>query len=1499
MNGKHTTTTTTTTPATKNTTPATTTSTTTKSSRTPQQRSDEILKNVTRLYYSVTVDNFKREQELEGLKRQQRDVQTKIDALERTTTQYKHNSDAELDALKRMIAKESARHIFMETMIKRLRDVAGPSKQQQQQGVNGQYNSQLRELLDFQSQINATQKSMAELIKTSTAKEEHLDNFIRDLESRVSELAKRREEMDRAAKNKKEVDLLIQRLEKDSSTMSLKASDIIVNIQRSYERTQAPDDLELSDLKRKHAVHNNVVQLLPGSPGSPSSRPTVVSPSRDTGSPTKDFRSILQSQKSSPNQTHRSSPNLHNVVVSSNNKTPLSSSGGISASAKDSGVKVANVGGGGASNSSENLKTSSAVGSKGSGKPQSPDITAERSTLSQSITIQTNQYPITLDIQGELHYSTYSLAQDMIGSLRQRFFEQLGRAILDPLDIRTVDDLSIKTSSHIYFSDEKAYVKYIPYFADQINQTDDKSLNPVLYIVSKKHETLFNHQINQILENYNESIKTTNEESIYFRNKMISFLDSINKQRKKQDGEIKSFRGPMLNLISKLRTETQASNSLSNSGNYSKTMPNLTSQAQQQIIQMANQLSPRGAGSGQTLSSSTEISNATFNDLSGWKSCSPSNRQTSTASHAGICTIRIFISHDIIKTFQCHVQTSVGDLIDSIYSKFAKIIQMSHKVSATLPLHELKTMFVYKIRGLEIFLLNQSMPLSSIDFINTKSRRQKKIDLLLIPKSSMDAVQQQTLAAANFDYLQMNKPHSRESLEMDLDDYALDPSTPNLSHSVTKRFRLRIGGLKNFYTEKNPGLSPARSPRLYICCQMYHCGYPIGEEMQSTQLPLTSNPSWLTWVENGPSYNNIPSNTTMCLQIKAKQSGVREDVVVGWVNFRVWNYQNRLNSGFHCLSTWDTKPDPIGTLHENHTKPDAITLSFEIEMTAPPIIYAPLPSPTASLSSAMASKQQQLTNNINNSNLQLSFSEMQALTAIIEKDPLSDLTQEEQDLCWKHRFYCKHIPKSTAKVILSVPWNTPACVQELYHLLADWSAMEPVDCLELLSSKFLDTEVRRFAIRNLRRITDAELSLYLPQLVQALKHEPNHYSILARFLLRRVLLNRQQIGHVFFWQIKAEISNLNQATHSEWVERYSLILEAFLKGSTTRMGDIFKQFEFYTKIKDVAIGVKAVPATKHRDYLGTALNALKLANDFQLPINPELRARGIEASSCKVMHSKTLPLWMSFFNHDPLGDNITTIFKAGDDLRQDQLTIQMIDLMDRMWLAEGIDLQTISYKCIATGPFEGMIEVVGEAMTIAEIQKLSGGITAAFSETAIASWLKQVNPSEFEYNVAVENFVRSCAGCCVYTFILGIGDRHNDNIMITKSGHLFHIDFGRFLGNVQTWNGIKRERAPFVFPPSFAHIIGEHFKTFEDLCGKAYNIIRKKAHIFLNLFLMMVSTGMPELSHRDDIIYLRDALALDLNSEQATAKFSEMIQESLKTRATGVNFAVHILANPN
>jgi phosphatidylinositol-4,5-bisphosphate 3-kinase len=205
------------------------------------------------------------------------------------------------------------------------------------------------------------------------------------------------------------------------------------------------------------------------------------------------------------------------------------------------------------------------------------------------------------------------------------------------------------------------------------------------------------------------------------------------------------------------------------------------------------------------------------------------------------------------------------------------------------------------------------------------------------------------------------------------------------------------------------------------------------------------------------------------------------------------------------------------------------------------------------------------------------------------------------------------------------------------------------------------------------------------------------------------------------------------------------------------------------------------------------------------------------------------------------------------------------------------------------------------AETTAHISREAGGARAAFQEDPLANWLHVHNPTPQAYNEAQKRFMHSLAGYSVATYVLGIGDRHNDNIMVTRSGRLFHIDFGHFLGNFKTKFGIKRERAPFVLTPDFAFVLGgkssPEFREYIDLCCKAYNVVRKHSNLFLNLFSMMLSTGIPELKQLSDIFYLRDAFAAGLDDEQAAKKFEALIFESLSTITTRMNNGIHILVH--
>jgi phosphatidylinositol-4,5-bisphosphate 3-kinase len=98
------------------------------------------------------------------------------------------------------------------------------------------------------------------------------------------------------------------------------------------------------------------------------------------------------------------------------------------------------------------------------------------------------------------------------------------------------------------------------------------------------------------------------------------------------------------------------------------------------------------------------------------------------------------------------------------------------------------------------------------------------------------------------------------------------------------------------------------------------------------------------------------------------------------------------------------------------------------------------------------------------------------------------------------------------------------------------------------------------------------------------------------------------------------------------------------------------------------------------------------------------------------------------------------------------------------------------------------------------------------------------------------------------------------------------------LGNFKEKFGVKRERAPFVFTPDFAYVMGgkgsEMYKQFEkvlrpmpiasltqhvdidtlfQLCCDVYLELRTQAGQYYTLFSLMLSTGLPELQSMQDL----------------------------------------------
>jgi phosphatidylinositol-4,5-bisphosphate 3-kinase len=306
-----------------------------------------------------------------------------------------------------------------------------------------------------------------------------------------------------------------------------------------------------------------------------------------------------------------------------------------------------------------------------------------------------------------------------------------------------------------------------------------------------------------------------------------------------------------------------------------------------------------------------------------------------------------------------------------------------------------------------------------------------------------------------------------------------------------------------------------------------------------------------------------------------------------------------------------------------------------------------------------------------------------------------------------------------------------------------------------------------------------------------------------------------------------------------------------------------------------------------------------LPEKFTFPHDSRLEAADFKYKSCKIMNSKKEPLWIEGINSVPGAEDLKIMFKSGDDLRQDILTLQLIKIMDKMWLDQGLDYKMKPYRVMATMDQVGFIEIVKRSQTTARIHKMQGGRLGALRENTIKLYLEKTNPPGPKYEKARETFKRSCAAYCIATYIMGIGDRHSDNIMVSDEGHLFHIDFGHFLGNFKTKMGINRERSAFVFQREMGYVIGiknpDDFDDFLKRCTTAYNIIRKNANIFVNVFLMMISAGMPELRKKENLNYLTKQLSLDLSEQEASEKFKKELIASLNDTWRSVDNLIHNL----
>uniref|UniRef100_A0A8R1DKS9 Uncharacterized protein n=1 Tax=Caenorhabditis japonica TaxID=281687 RepID=A0A8R1DKS9_CAEJA len=698
---------------------------------------------------------------------------------------------------------------------------------------------------------------------------------------------------------------------------------------------------------------------------------------------------------------------------------------------------------------------------------------------------------------------------------------------------------------------------------------------------------------------------------------------------------------------------------------------------------------------------------------------------------------------------------------------------------------------------------------------------------------------------------------------------------------------------------------PPDQDKLYVRVEFtVYVGTLILATKESTKVNTHPKAKWKSEMYTFDLYmKDMPPSA--CLNIRVwwgKARVANDETEVGWVNVSLTDWRDELRQGQFIFHLWPPEP----TANRSRIGENGARIGTNAAVTIEISSYGGrvrMPSQGQYTYLVEHRSTWEEKEDIEGDNFEELIKEpgYKRLTDLVKKHEEGiELTEEEQKHIWSWRKYIQKqepdllIPLSELRFV----WTNRENFSELYVMLEKWRPPSVAAAFTLLGKRCTDRVIRKFAVEKLNdQLSSTTFHLFILPLIQALKYEPRAQSEVGMMLLTRALCD-YRVGHRLFWLLRAEIARLKECTmKGEEFMRISLLMEAYLRGNEEHIKVIIKQVEMVNELTRISTVIKGLPkdaaTAKLRDELGSISHKME---HMDSPLDPVYKLGELCVDKAIVLGSAKQPLRLVWKNKNPKSDlhlpTCEMIFKNGDDLRQDMLVLQVLEVMDNIWKGNNIDCCLSPYSVLPMGEMIGIIEVVPNCKTLFEIQMGTGFMNTAarsIDPNFVNKWIRKMSGLEDEkkkdkkalktamdtaqfaqatkkYLESVDRFLYSCVGYSVATYIMGIKDRHSDNIMLTEDGKLFHIDFGHILGHGKTKLGIQRDRQAFVITEHFLTVIrngktqenqSHELVKFKALCVDAYEVMWESRDLFVSLFTLMLGMELPELSTKADLDHLK------------------------------------------
>ena len=286
-------------------------------------------------------------------------------------------------------------------------------------------------------------------------------------------------------------------------------------------------------------------------------------------------------------------------------------------------------------------------------------------------------------------------------------------------------------------------------------------------------------------------------------------------------------------------------------------------------------------------------------------------------------------------------------------------------------------------------------------------------------------------------------------------------------------------------------------------------------------------------------------------------------------------------------------------------------------------------------------------------------------------------------------------------------------------------------------------------------------------------------------------------------------------------------------------------FEKSSQLLGAVIPTASVPLSPSGEYSERLLAPFSFARfDRKVSVSPQ----GI-----------TKPLILRCFALS--GDVYKQLLKPNDDMRQDAAVQQTFVALNQLlsvgrlrvykavplgknigvigWVQHAVPLNgyiTAAHKAYASGPLDlrALRKKMEKAPTPSKLQVFTK--VCAVLEPKLRFFFCEHFPSPAAHVLALRKFATSCAVASVVSFVLGIGDRHTENILLDQlTGEVVHIDFGIMFEQGKRLR--VPELVPFRLTPELVDALGlgSVEGVFKRHCEKTAALLQTHKEVVLSL----------------------------------------------------------------